>query len=87
MAHSDLFIFGLVICCLSYSVVMVNEPRRDRMVARVSVWRCQQCHLPFRLKAITHDATAVLIGLLIYAGFVIWLHGPVVGVPLLHPGA
>jgi uncharacterized membrane protein len=51
---------------------------------RLSMRRRRQRPLPFTLKAKTNDATAVIIGLLIYAGFVFWLHGRLIGVPLLR---
>jgi uncharacterized membrane protein len=51
---------------------------------RLSMRHRQQRPLPFSVKAKTNDATAVIIGLLIYAGFLFWLHGQLIGVPLLR---
>ena len=51
---------------------------------RISMRNRQQRPLPFTLKAKTNDATALLIGLLLYAGFIFWLHGRLIGVPLLR---
>ena len=53
-------------------------------VDRLSMRNRKQRPLPFTLKAKTNDATAVIIGLLIYAGFIFWLHGRLIGVPLLR---
>ncbi len=54
---------------------------------RLSVRKRERRPLPFTLKAQTNDATAVVIGLLIYAGFIFWLHGQLIGVPVLRHAA
>jgi uncharacterized membrane protein len=54
------------------------------VVDRISMSHRVQRPLPFTLKAKTNDATAVIIGLMIYAAFIFWLHGQLIGVPLLR---
>lgn len=54
---------------------------------RISVGRRHQRPLLFTLRSKANDAMAVIIGLILYAGFVFWLHGQLIGVPLLRQGA
>ena len=57
------------------------------LVDRLSLRKRQPHPLPFSIKSKTNDATAVIIGLLIYIGFIFWLHGQLIGVPLLRHAA
>lgn len=51
---------------------------------RLSMRRRRQRPLPFAVVSRTNDATALVFGLLIYVGFIFWLHGRLIGVSVLE---
>jgi len=54
------------------------------LLDRLSMRRRQQRPIPFTLTSKINDAAALVIGLLIYVGFLFWLHGQLIGVALLR---
>jgi uncharacterized membrane protein len=51
---------------------------------RLSMRRRRQRPLPFAVVSRTNDATALVFGLLIYVGFIFWLHSRLIGVSVLE---
>lgn len=54
---------------------------------RISMAKRQQRPLPLTLRSKLNDGLALVFGLLIYVGFVFWVHSHLIGVPILNRAA